>query len=492
MVDSFPFIDRIPDATAMRLDGAVIYTGDAERPVLTGSLLTAGETIVAIGPAADVDVAEAQLTAGGTSVRRVDGSGLMVIPGLVNNHWHSLSALRVAIAGGLDLDDRHDPTPATAHGGDIPAITADFAGLGGLMQAIPPEAAALSAVQSLVWQLRAGTTCVADFGSIGTTDSLANAAQLTGIRAALSMLTIDGVSTADEFVRIQDTDAVLQGVEAMVTDILGRKLPRIRPLPSILGSVLASDELLHGVAAIARKHDTQVATHFAAWANETQASRKVFGKTPVQRYEEAGLLSPCLIAAHVAYVDDDEFQQIIRAGIHTTHSPARYGAMGEATLTQRAGVIDLIRANGSVGLSTDTDELPLGGMTEAMRMAWLGYNEAAADPTFLPPTSVLAMATRAGAASLAWDDQIGTLAPGMRADFVGVRIDDWRYTGVARPLSSYLSQGSSNDVDLVVVDGRVLIEGGEFTFLDERELRAAFLEMSGNVARSIAQMNNGS
>ena len=492
MFDSLPFIDRLPEASAMRIDGSVIYTGDAERPVLTGSLLTSGDTIAAVGSSAEVDVAEAQLVANGTSVRRVDGSGLMLMPGLVNNHWHSLSALRVAAAGSLDPDDRHDPTPPTAHGGDIPAITAQFAGLGGLMQAVPQEAAALSAVQSLVWQLRAGTTCVADFGSIGTTDTLVSAAQTTGIRAALSTLTIDGVSETDKFVRIQDTDEVLQRVEAMVSDISNRKLSRIRPLPSVLGSVLASDELLQGVAMIAERNDTQVATHFGAWANENEASLKVFGKTPVARYAAAGLLSPRLIAAHVAYLDDDEFREIIAAGIHTTHAPARYGAMGEATLSQRVGVLELIRGNASVGLSTDTDELPLGGMPEAMRMAWLGYNEAASDPTFLPPTSVLAMATNAGAASLAWADEIGTLTPGMRADFVGVRIDDWRYTGVTRPLTSFLSLGGSNDVDLVVVDGRVLIAGGEFTFLDERELRAKFLDMSGAVARSIGEANNAS
>lgn len=81
MFDSLSFIDRLPEASAMRIDGAVIYTGDAERPVLTGSLLTSGETITAVGSSAEVDVAEAQLVANGTSVRRVDGSGLMLMPG---------------------------------------------------------------------------------------------------------------------------------------------------------------------------------------------------------------------------------------------------------------------------------------------------------------------------------------------------------------------------------------------------------------------------
>ncbi|ASN20076.1 amidohydrolase family protein [Arthrobacter sp. YN] len=491
MSDSLPFIDQIPDPIAMRIDGACIYTGDVERPVLLGSLLTAGGTITALGGVAEVDVAEAQLAANGTEVRHVNGSGLMLMPGLVNNHWHSLSALRVAAAGGLDLDDRHDPVPPTAHGGNIPAITQEFAGLGSLMQAIPPEAAGISAIQSLVWQLRAGTTCVADFGSIGSTDTLVGAAQATGIRAALSMLTIDGIAMADGFVRVQDTDHVLQSVDTMVSDISRRNLPTVRPLPSVLGSVLASDELLKGIGEIAEKYDTQIGTHFAAWANENDASLKAFGKRPVDRYAAAGLLSPRLIAAHVAYLDDDEFQRIVAAGIHVTHAPARYGAMGEATLSQRVRVLDLIRANLTVGLSTDTDELPLGGMPEAMRMAWLGYNEAAGDPTFLPPSSVLAMATRAGAVSLAWDDKIGRIAPGMRADFVGVRVDDWRYAGVARPLTGFLSRGSSNDVDLVVVDGRVLISGGEFTFLDEHELQTKFLEMSAAVARAAAEANAG-
>jgi len=482
MPDSLPFIDPLPEAACIRIDGAWIYTGDGNQPVLRGSLLTDGTSIAALGTNDEVDTAETKLVVKGSRIRRVNGSGLMLMPGLVNNHWHSLSALRVAAAGKLSPDDRHDPVPPTAHGGDIPSISREFAGLGSLMQEIPPEAAALSAIQSLVWQLRSATTCVADFGSIGSTEALVNAVQITGIRAALSMLTLDGLSMADDFVRVHDTDRVLQSVETMVSDIRGRKLPMVRPLPSILGSVLASDELLNGIREVAEKYDTQIATHFAAWANENHASLRVFGKRPVDRYDAAGLLSPRLIAAHVAYLDDDEFNRLVTAGIHVTHAPARYGAMGEATISQRVRVLDLIRAKVSVGLSTDTDELPMGGMPDAMRMAWLGYNEAAADPTFLPPSSILAMATHSGATSLAWEDQIGRIAPGMKADFVGVRVDDWRYAGVARPLTGFLSRGSSNDIDLVVVDGRALISGGEFTFLDERELQAKFLEMSTAIA----------
>jgi cytosine/adenosine deaminase-related metal-dependent hydrolase len=95
------------------------------------------------------------------------------------------------------------------------------------------------------------------------------------------------------------------------------------------------------------------------------------------------------------------------------------------------------------------------------------------------------MATRTAARGLRWDEAIGSLAPGKRADLVLVRTGDWRYLLNPRPLEAFLTLGGSTDVDTVVVDGRILIQGGRSRHLDEELLESRYLsaltEFSGRV-----------
>ena len=99
-----------------------------------------------------------------------------------------------------------------------------------------------------------------------------------------------------------------------------------------------------------------------------------------------------------------------------------------------------------------------------------------ADQTILLPTRALAMATRVAARGLRWENQIGSLQAGKRADLVLVPVNDWRYLLNPRPLEAFLTLGGSIDVDVVVVDGRVLVERGRSTFLDEEAIQRDYLE----------------
>ena len=205
----------------------------------------------------------------------------------------------------------------------------------------------------------------------------------------------------------------------------------------------------------------------------------------MERWHRLGLLSSRLVSAHTAFADDDELGWLLDAGVHITHSPQRYGATGENTITATRQVLRLLGAGASVSLSTDGDPLPLGGMPEAMRMGWLAYNEAAGDPTVMTPMRALSMATLRGAEALRWDDEIGSLTAGKKADLFTVPIHDFRYTGMRRPLQAFLSSGGSGDIDMVVADGRILVENKALTFLDEHALSSAFLTASTHFARAL-------
>lgn len=477
---------RLPERyDRLRIDAACVYTADPARPVIpAGSVLVEGSIVAAVGTADEVDEAENDGTFGGGSTRRIDATDRMVLPGLVNDHWHEVGALRAANGLTVDVDDSATQPGPFARGGDMTGMTQFFDSFWDLVPMIPEDLLRLAALDAYVSQLRAGTTCVADFGSVNRPEILADAILASGIRGIVTAYSVDGVCLPGEtgFTRTRDTDAILAHAEQLLERFSGEPSGRLRAMPSVLFGLGASDELIRGAADLAARYDTPLATHIAAAANESATHQTYFGQRPVERWHNLGLLSDRIVSAHTAFADDDEFGWLIEAGANVTHCPQRYGATGETTISQTKQVLRFLEASDRVSLSTDGDPLPLGFMPETMKMAWLTYNEAAGDPTFVTPMRSLSMATLAGAQALRWSDQIGSLTPGKKADLITVPITDFRYAGVGRPLQSFLSMGSSADVDMVLVDGRILVEDRAATFVDERALSAAFLSASRDFA----------
>ena len=473
----------------LRIDAAFVYTADPDRPVVAdASVLIGDAAILAVGTSAEVDDIERDLPAADKGrTRHIDAGDRMVLPGLVNDHWHEASALRAYAGMTVQPDDSNTTPGPFAGGSDMRPITVLFDDFQGIAAAMPDELAHLAAVHSLVSQLRSGTTTVADFGSINRPDALAAAALQTGIRTVVTSYGIDGVCRPGEsaFVRTHDTAEVLERARVVLERYQRHESGLLRAMPSVLFGLSASDELIVGASNLAERFDTPVATHISASATENSASQDIFGCRSVERWHRLGLLSPRIISAHTAFADDDELGWLLDAGVHITHSPQRYGATGENVVTATKQVLRLLRANAPVSLSTDGDPLPLGGMPESMRMGWLAYNEAAGDSTTVTPMRALSMATLRGAQALRWQDEIGSLTAGKKADLFTVPIHDFRYIGLRRPLQAFLSAGGSGDIDMVIVDGRILVEGRALTFADERELADAFLAASTEFARAL-------
>ena len=463
----------------LRIDGAFLYTADPARPVIAdGSLLVQEDRIVAVGTRAEVDAYEAGLPPVTGSTRHVDATNSMILPGLVNNHWHESSALMALGTVTEDPDDSDTTSGGMADGTDVSAASGHFLQLMDLVEALPPELAYLFALRSYAVQLRSGTTCVADFGSANRPGELAQAILATGIRGVVTQYGIDGSCPANEsrFVRTRDADGMLAGMEAMLSQYGQHESGRLRAMPTALWQMCASDELLVGVEALARRFGTPWGSHLAGFGNEAKATQQYFGVRAIERLHRLGLLSDRLISVHTAYADADEFDWLVQSGVHLTYSPQKYGASGEAPIISTGLILDFLKAGAPVAFSSDGDVRPMGHMPEAMRMGWLQCNERGGDRSILTPMKTLSMATRQPAQSLGWASDIGTLAPGMKADFFTVRLDDWRYDAMRRPLDTFLIMGGSSDVDMVAVDGRILVEKRALTFIDEAALSRAFVD----------------
>lgn len=398
----------------------------------------------------------------------VDGAGKLVLPGLINPHWHE------SFTAPIDerADDRGLCPTAYANGGDIEGLGALFGFISGVGKRLTPEESLAIARWSLWTQLRSGTTAIGDVGSANNGFGLAQAALDLGMRIRVSRWGADILIPnkgsycsviADPQEQIEDCMAL---VEAFHQHVSGR----VDVMPSVMGAFAASDQLLGGMGELADRYGLPLATHLAPLRNEREAVQRIFGCSPVERFERLGLVNERLLAVHTAYASDEEYRRLLEAKVNICHSPAHYGMLGERTLSETGQLGRFIRDGACVSCSTDGDISFIGGMPEAMRACHLGHNEALNDNTACPPVTTLLTATLNGAKALGWQDRIGSIQVGKQADLILVDMDDYRYRIGAHPLRTFLVAGGCRDVDSVMVDGQWVVRQRNSPVVDESAL----------------------
>jgi cytosine/adenosine deaminase-related metal-dependent hydrolase len=75
------------------------------------------------------------------------------------------------------------------------------------------------------------------------------------------------------------------------------------------------------------------------------------------------------------------------------------------------------------------------------------------------------MATRGGAAVLGRDD-VGQLAPGKAADFIGLRLDRLDYAGALHDPLAALVFCAPQRVDISVINGKIIVKEGQLLTVD--------------------------
>ncbi|SFB87498.1 amidohydrolase family protein [Pseudoalteromonas denitrificans] len=446
------------------VQGGFLYTADANNTVIADSwVLIKGSEIIAIGSSDDPIPEHDKL---------VDAKGKLLLPGLINPHWHESF---VAPCHESADDSGIKPT-AYSNGGDIAALGAMFGFISGVGQKLTLDEGIAIARWSMWTQLRSGTTALGDVGSANKADAMATAAIELGMRLRVSrwgsdIMLPDGTGN---YKTIADTQEQTNDWVALIENWHEHSSGLVGAMPSVMGAFGSSDAQLLSLAEIAHKFNVPYATHLAPLKNERAAVEAVFGKSPIQRFDDMGLLTDRLLAVHTAYASEAEYQRLIATGVNICHSPAHYGMLGERTVSETGQLGRFLKDGVWVSTSTDGDISFIGGMCEAMRGAHLGHNEAQNCNTACPPTLALKTGSLFGAKALGWHDKIGSIEIGKQADLVLVNADDYRYKLGNHPLRTYLVTGSSHDVNSVMVAGEWLVKNGRSTRFDEAELFADY------------------
>jgi len=411
-------------------NGTVLTMDDSRSVYFGGHLVLDGDRITAVGAG--------RYPGDTTAAEVIDAAGLIVLPGLVDLHFHT--AIGKGYSDHLPLWEYLDQCWYP------------------LIRNLDAESAYWAAAASYLEGIKSGVTTVNDM--YRRLPDLARAAGDIGIRAVLS----NDVALAEHNLdTLQDNKDAYDAVH-------GSAGGRVEVYVGIEWLPLASPELLRDARALADDLSTGIHVHLNESLTEVEDSRKRFGRRPTEVAYDAGLLGPDCVAAHCVWLSDTEIALMRETGTHISHNPSSNAKLGNGI----ARVPEMLQAGINVGLGHDAVECNNSGdMFEVMKFASLMHRAARVDASLQQAPDVLSMATRNGAAALG--HQTGYLAAGRKADVILVDTRNVMFTpladGNAEQVYSHLvfaANGSA--VDTTIVDGRVLMRNRELLTMNETEI----------------------
>lgn len=421
----------------------LVTMDDARHRIAGGGLYIEDNVIRQVGPTAELPpVAD----------RVLDASGMVVLPGLVNCHHHLYQSLTRALPSAQDAE-LFDW---------LRTLYPVWAGLTG-------EAVYVSALTALSEMVLSGCTTAADHLYLYPNDSRIDdeirAAREVGIRfhpnrGSMSLGQSRGGLPPDSVT--EDEDAILadsQRAYEAFHDPAPYSMCRIVIAPCSPFSV--TPDLMRASAAFARERGLHLHTHVAETLDEEQFCLRQFGVRPAELMRELGWVGPDVWWTHCVHLNEDEVRLLAETGTGVAHCPSSNMRLGSGIAPIRA----MMDAGVNVGLGVDgSASNDSSHMLAEARQAML-LQRVRLGASALSAEEALWLATRGGAAVLGRDD-VGALAPGMAADFIGVRLDRLAFAGCqADPLAA-LVFCEPQQVDLSVINGCVVVEDAQLRTVD--------------------------
>ena len=433
--------------------GATIVSMDADRHVFeNGFLAVRGDEIVAIGQDAAL-----QYPKGIVAKTRIDASGKLIIPGLINGHTHIPMTLMRGLKDDVVLDDwlHKFIFPAEARN-----VTEDYVRWGSRL--------------GLAEMIRSGTTTFADMYYFE--DAVAEETKAAGIRGVLGETWID----------FPAPDNKNEAEMAAYTENFIKKWhgdPLIHAAVAPHSIYTCSEKTLRDAAALARRYHAPILIHLAEMRKEFVDSLEKNGATPVQYLERIEFLGPDVLAAHCIWTDNTDMKILADRQVGCVHNPSSNMMLASGV----APVVDQRAAGMRVGLGTDG---PAGSnndlnMMEEMDLAAKLQKTYRVDPRALGAKGALEMATIEGARALHMENEIGSLEAGKKADFVVLSLNAPNAVPMYDVYSQIVYALKGSDVEIVVVGGKALLKDGKVLTVDEPQAIAKAREYGKKVAASL-------
>jgi cytosine/adenosine deaminase-related metal-dependent hydrolase len=403
-------------------------------------------------------------------VRRVDGTGHLATPGLVNTHHHFYQWLTRGLAQDRNLFDWLVALYPTWARIDEPMVHAAARG-------------------SLAMMVRGGVTTAMDHHYVfprGAGDLLGaeiRAARDLGVRFTAARGSMDSGESdgglPPDFA-VESTEDALRATEEAVDryhDASFGSMLHIAVAPCSPFSV--STELLREAAGLARRKGVRLHTHGSETVEEEKFCHELFGKGPTDYLESTGWLGEDVWMAHCVHMKDSDIAAFARTGTGVAHCPSSNARLAAGI----ARVPDMLTAGVPVGLGVDgTASNESGELHTELRNALLINRLGSHREKALSVRRALRLGTHGGAQVLGRAAETGSLEAGKLADLVLWKLDGLAHASIADPVAA-LVLGAAAPVTLSLIDGRPVVEDGRLTTGDEDAIARATREEARRLAR---------
>ncbi|MDT0649869.1 amidohydrolase family protein [Autumnicola edwardsiae] len=363
----------------------------------------------------------------------IDGEGAILLPGLIDNHWHLWTSLLRSMAG----DSKNE--------GYFP-MTARYSKL------YSPQDMKLAAKYAAAEALNAGITCLNDFNHNARTPEYVlasfDAFSEAGMRGHVAYGPYRDLSC--------DTPTDFEGIKKVLEIIEGDK--KYKNISLGLGARSVNSQFLKEDWSRARELDLPITIH--ASSTEDQ-------KGQISKLANIGLLGNDVNIIHANFITNEEISAVKESGASITMTPYSEMRIGYGF----PQVNRLMQSGINLGVGVDTTALSGNADLFSILKLLLNIRNAQAKDEFATdPKEVLKMATINAAKILGIENETGSVTPGKNADLIMLRKDDLNFSASTQPYHLVVEASQPANVEFVSVGGKILKKNGKLLSVDGKEL----------------------
>jgi 5-methylthioadenosine/S-adenosylhomocysteine deaminase len=434
--------------TDLVINNALAVTCDA-----AGTVIADGGVAVHNGRISAVGSSAALTPFAERANRLIDGSGHILMPGIVNTHCHAADSLFRGLVENLPLEEWLQ-TVWKAEG----AI-------------LNPRTSHLGSVLGFAELLLSGVTSVMDM--FWHPFETVSAARKVGIRVSTGAIFFDpGGVTIEQ--RVAEAQRFFEEFGA-ADDVFAATMPH--------GTYTVSPDNLKTAHALAHRCGGLFCTHCAETRAEQADVTSRYGRTVVRHLDHLGCLSVRTVLAHCVHLDDEELDIIAGRGANVAHNPMSNMKLASGF----ARVPEMLDRGINVSLGTDG---PLSGndldMWMALRLAATIHKGFSGRAEVISTRQAMDMLTINGARALCAADRIGSLETGKFADMVMVDIKRPHAAPMFDPMTHLVYSTNKSDVRHVFLGGEQVVRDGVLTRLDIMETIDEVQNLAPQVKAAIA------
>ncbi len=441
-----------PVSVDLAIVGATVVTMNRAREILKDATV-----IINAGRIVTIDNTSQAQDSHYRPKRTLNANGCVVTPGLIDAHNHPIHYLSKGLADDLNHGARshHHIWPFESQ--------------------ITEAEGYISALGSFLEMISNGTTCFSDPGSY-CVDSVARAALDIGIRGIVAQETWDIPSQDGSSTVHAALNHSVDSAEQKVLKWNGAGAGRLRAWFSLVRPSDVSNGICVDVKQRADRYGVGIhghmvvpsTSHLGNQSSGPSVNNIIGSGSAIRRYSDLGLLGPNLQLVHLGGIPRGERVLLKHHDVKVVHCPSAsmlggFGAVAHGTFPE------MIDEGITVGLGTDAGAVSR--FLDLVRVSYLSacaHKDARVDAEVMGAEAAFEMATTAGATAALWDDEIGSIEVGKKADIVVFSTDapEWHPNPLHNPVANLVYSASGKSARDVIIDGRLVMENRQFNELD--------------------------